>query len=63
MEYTMAARCTRRPDLREGIRARLIDKDHKPVWSFPTVRDVPDAVVEEHFEPELNDSNDPMALR
>jgi enoyl-CoA hydratase/carnithine racemase len=62
MEYTMAARCTQRPDLREGIRARLIDKDHKPTWSFPSVSDVPDTVVEEHFEPELDDSNDPMAL-
>jgi enoyl-CoA hydratase/carnithine racemase len=62
MELTMAIRCTQRPDLREGIRARLIDKDQKPSWSYPTVRDVPAAVVEEHFEPELNDGNDPMGL-
>ncbi|MDF0752595.1 enoyl-CoA hydratase/isomerase family protein [Marinobacter sp. 71-i] len=63
MELTMAARCTRRPDLREGIRARLIDKDQSPTWSFPTVRDVPESIVDEHFEPELDDSNDPMGLQ
>lgn len=62
MELTMATRCTRRPDLREGIRARLIDKDQSPTWSYPTVRDVPQSVVEEHFEPELDDGNDPMGL-
>ncbi|MDL0430957.1 enoyl-CoA hydratase/isomerase family protein [Marinobacter sp. TBZ242] len=62
MELTMTTRCIRRPDVREGIRARLIDKDQAPVWTYPSVRDVPETVVEEHFEPELNDSNDPMKL-
>jgi len=62
MEYTMAAHCTKRPDLREGIRARLIDKDQSPNWSFQSVGDVPESVIEEHFEPELDDSNDPMGL-
>ncbi|PXX93319.1 enoyl-CoA hydratase/isomerase family protein [Marinobacter vulgaris] len=62
MELTMASRCTRRPDLREGIRARLIEKDNAPQWSFRTVADVPESVVEEHFVPELDDSNDPMDL-
>ncbi|KPP97340.1 enoyl-CoA hydratase/isomerase family protein [Marinobacter sp. HL-58] len=62
MELAMAIRCTRRPDLREGIRARLIEKDNRPAWSFKTVLEVPESVVEEHFLPELDDSNDPMGL-
>lgn len=62
MELTMATHCTRRPDLREGIRARLIEKDNTPQWSFRTVAEVPESVVEEHFLPELDDSNDPMNL-
>ncbi|MCL7943041.1 enoyl-CoA hydratase/isomerase family protein [Marinobacter sp. ATCH36] len=62
MELAMATRCTRRPDLREGIRALLIEKDNTPQWSFKTVAEVPGSVVEEHFVPELDDSNDPMKL-
>lgn len=62
MELTMATRCTQRPDLREGIRARLIDKDQSPSWSFASVAEVPEDVVESHFSPELDDTNDPMSL-
>lgn len=62
MELTMATRCTQRPDLREGIRARLIDRDQSPEWSFSSIAEVPEDVVNSHFSPELDDSNDPMAL-
>lgn len=62
MELTMATRCTQRPDLREGIRARLIDRDQSPQWSFASVAEVPEEVIESHFQPELDDSNDPMGL-
>ncbi len=62
MELTMATRCTQRPDLREGIRARLIDKDQSPDWSYGSVAEVPEEVVESHFSPELDDTNDPMGL-
>lgn len=62
MELTMATRCTQRPDLREGIRARLIEKDQSPDWSYGSVAEVPEEVVESHFSPELDDTNDPMGL-
>ncbi|NMT62533.1 enoyl-CoA hydratase/isomerase family protein [Marinobacter orientalis] len=62
MELSMTTRCIKRPDLREGIRARLIEKDNTPQWSFKTVAEVPASVIEEHFLPELDDSNDPMGL-
>ena len=62
MELAMAMECTRRPDLPEGIRARLVDKDQRPIWSYKTVSDVPAEVVEAHFQPEWDDQTDPMQL-
>lgn len=62
MELAMASECTRRPDLQEGIRARLIDRDQNPQWSFSILEDVPDAVIEAHFQPEWDDATDPMQL-
>ncbi|SDW00235.1 enoyl-CoA hydratase/isomerase family protein [Marinobacter mobilis] len=62
MELAMAQECVRRPDLREGIRARLIDRDQKPVWSYPRVEDVPAEVIAAHFVPGWADDNPPMTL-
>ena len=62
LELAMAAECTRRPDLKEGIRARLVDRDQSPNWSFSRLADVPEDVIEAHFQPEWDDSNDPMQL-
>ncbi|MEX2475016.1 enoyl-CoA hydratase/isomerase family protein [Marinobacter sp.] len=62
MELAIAAECTRRPDLAEGIRARLIDKDQKPQWSFRQLDDVPEDLINAHFRPEWDDENDPMGL-
>jgi enoyl-CoA hydratase/carnithine racemase len=49
MEYSMSLNCCRHPEFSEGVRARLIDKDHKPRWHWPDVVKVPQAVVEAHF--------------
>ncbi|WP_309044621.1 enoyl-CoA hydratase/isomerase family protein [Marinobacter sediminicola] len=62
MELAMAWECVRRPDLAEGIRARLIDRDQSPQWSFSRIRDVPDAVIDAHFLPVWDDQTDPMHL-
>ncbi|MBC7191200.1 enoyl-CoA hydratase/isomerase family protein [Marinobacter sp.] len=62
MELAMALECIRRPDLSEGIRARLVDRDQSPVWSYPTVRDVPEEVVDRHFQPCWTDADCPMGL-
>ncbi len=62
MELAMALECTRRPDLAEGIRALLVDKDKAPVWSFKSAGEVPEEVIERHFEPVWDDLNDPMQL-
>ena len=39
------------PDLAEGIRAMIIDKDRRPNWIPPTLDEVTDAEVENFFEP------------
>lgn len=62
MELAMAMECIRRPDLPEGIRARLVEKDQRPTWSFASVAEVPPDVVEAHFQPEWDDETDPMQL-
>lgn len=62
MELAIAMECIRRPDLAEGIRALLVDKDKSPKWSFAAVEDVPEAVIEQHFQPVWDDSDDPMKL-
>ncbi|AUG00827.1 MULTISPECIES: enoyl-CoA hydratase/isomerase family protein [Pseudomonas] len=49
MEYTLSLNCCRHPEFSEGVRARLIDKDHKPRWHWPDINSIPDAVVEAHF--------------
>ncbi|RAU43245.1 MULTISPECIES: enoyl-CoA hydratase/isomerase family protein [unclassified Pseudomonas] len=50
MEYTMSLNCCRHPEFAEGVRARLIDKDHHPHWHWQDVAKIPSAVVEAHFE-------------
>lgn len=62
MELAMTWECVRRPDLTEGIRARLIDRDQTPQWSFSRIEEVPEAIIEAHFLPVWNDQTDPMQL-
>lgn len=50
MEYTLSLNCCRHPEFSEGVRARLIDKDQKPHWHWQDVANVPDAVIDAHFD-------------
>lgn len=49
MEYRMAIRCNFGPELFEGIRAVVIDKDRSPKWHPASVAEVSDDLVAEHF--------------
>ncbi len=40
---------TTQPDLVEGIRAQLVDKDRRPRWQPPTIADVAPDVVASAF--------------
>jgi enoyl-CoA hydratase len=43
--------CSRHPDLAEGIRARVVEKDRAPRWQPPTLAEVSAAQVDQFFEP------------
>ncbi|MFI6768014.1 enoyl-CoA hydratase/isomerase family protein [Streptomyces sp. NPDC050355] len=50
-EYRVSCAALAAPDLVEGIRAQVIDKDRRPCWSPATLAEVADADVERHFSP------------
>lgn len=62
MELTVAVQCCAHPDLAEGVRALLIDKDNAPRWTPPTLDEVTPAWLDEHFaEPTWPGGNHPLA--
>lgn len=50
-EYRVSCAALASPDLVEGIRAQVIDKDRKPRWSPATLEDVTAATVDRFFAP------------
>ena len=48
-EYRLSAALLRRPDLAEGIRAQIIDKDRRPRWNPATLAEVSPADVDACF--------------
>jgi len=51
LEYRLARFCMTQPDFYEGVRAVIIDKDHRPNWSPATLEEADDACVAPAFEP------------
>jgi enoyl-CoA hydratase len=50
-EFRIVSRVATGHDFYEGIRAVIVDKDHKPRWRPPTLDAVSDADVERYFAP------------
>ena len=50
MELRFAAACLSAPDMREGIRAAVIDKDRNPRWSPARLADVTPEALNRYFE-------------
>ncbi|WP_097459629.1 enoyl-CoA hydratase/isomerase family protein [Mangrovitalea sediminis] len=48
-ELIMSVRCTRFGEMREGVRALLIEKDNQPKWAYARVEDVPADYVDGFF--------------
>ncbi len=48
-DWNLSAQCARQPDFPEGVRAQLVDKDKRPQWSFSSVSEVRDSVIEAYF--------------
>jgi len=49
MELIMSTQCAMHPDLAEGIRALLIDKDGQPKWSANSVDEISVSMIEQFF--------------
>jgi enoyl-CoA hydratase len=50
-ELRVSTRCFGAPDLAEGIRAQVIDKDRDPRWVPPVLEQVKEEHVEQYFAP------------
>ncbi|MFB7631645.1 enoyl-CoA hydratase/isomerase family protein [Streptomyces sp. NPDC056149] len=50
-EYRVSCASLTAPDLVEGIRAQIVDKDRNPRWSPPALADVTDAHIARFFAP------------
>ncbi|HEX3240856.1 MAG TPA: enoyl-CoA hydratase/isomerase family protein [Solirubrobacterales bacterium] len=48
-DYRVSAACAADPDLVEGIRAQVVDKDREPRWRPSALSAVTEAAVERHF--------------
>ncbi|MGB0084600.1 MAG: enoyl-CoA hydratase/isomerase family protein [Rhodomicrobiaceae bacterium] len=51
VEFRIVCRLMKRADLREGVRALLIDRDRSPKWQPATLEEVTDAMVDACFAP------------
>lgn len=50
-DYTVCQNFLKGPDLYEGIRAAIVDKDRRPHWQPKTLQDVNDSMVDTYFQP------------
>lgn len=48
-EFRIAVHALRSHDLKEGVRAQIIDKDRNPQWSPGSFADVPQQLVDQYF--------------
>lgn len=61
MEWVLSMQCVYHPDLKEGVRALLVDKDKKPQFAHASVRDVTESELSKFFELPANIKSNPLA--
>ena len=61
MELGLVNACFDQGDVREGIRARIVDKDNQPRWNPPRLEDVGHAAVDAFFAPRWDPPQHPLA--
>ena len=57
MEFIMSTRCAMNPDLQEGIRALLVDKDGNPQWTVNSVAEISNEQTELFFTAPWSEGN------
>ena len=58
MELSMAYQCSIGGEFQEGVRALLIDKDKQPKWQYKEESDIPEKLIEAHFNYFTRQNND-----
>jgi enoyl-CoA hydratase/carnithine racemase len=61
MELGLVNACFDQGDVREGIRARIVDKDNQPRWNPARLEDVDRAAVDAFFAPRWDPAQHPLA--
>jgi enoyl-CoA hydratase/carnithine racemase len=61
LELNLSVRCGLLGEFREGVRARLIDKDGQPNWRYSSVADVDIEVIDQLFSSLWSESDHPLA--
>lgn len=61
MEWALSVNCVLKGDLREGVRALLVDKDKTPHFQHQRVEDVDEALVASFFELPTSITSHPLA--
>lgn len=62
LELVVSINMCAKPDFREGVRARLIDKDHTPSWHYKTIDAISEAWVNQHFDSPWPTTSHPLAM-
>ena len=60
MELSLSVRCGLVGEFKEGIRARLIEKDGQPKWLYKTLSDVDKRLVDSLFSPLWHQQENPL---
>ena len=53
-DLNLSLRCCQYPELSEGVRALLIDKDKNPRWTYEKIKDIPAELLTWFFTPLKN---------
>jgi len=61
LDLVVALQCCARLDFAEGVRAVLVDKDHKPQWTPASIGEVSEKWIMEHFANPWSEGDNPLA--
>lgn len=60
-ELVLSLQCACQHEFTEGVRARLVERDQRPKWRYPSIRALPDRLLESFTEAPWPDGRHPLA--